>query len=486
LTAAGSVVVIGGGISGLTTAYRLVRAAAEGRAPDVTVLEAEATAGGKLCPVEVGDVELEGGADSFVVRKPAAVDLCTELGLGQDLVVPATRTAFVWTGGRLVPFPTPTAFGVPASVRGLLRWRALSVKARARALTDLVRRARAGGDDESLGSLVGRRLGPEAVRVVVGPLLAGVHAGDPNRLSVRATFPELALWEERRESLLRGARAARRAAEKGSAMPIFATVWGGLGRLTEGLVDAIGKQRIRTGGAAEWIRRDGHGFVVGHDGESVRGDAIVVATPGFAAARLLGEVAPDAAVELDAIPYASTGVVVLAYPDGTGGRLPHGTGFVVPLGERTMTACTWVSRKWPREEFGDRAIVRCFVGRAWAEDPLRMSDEELIGSVAAEVEEATPLGASPVSARVVRWERSMPQYEVGHLDRLERIERALAGASGVFVTGSAYRGVGIADCVAQGAATAARVLAHLDGDRRRVQGHSGSAPIKREAISWTS
>lgn len=483
----GSVVVIGAGITGLTTAYRLLRDAPPGAAPVVTVLDAGASAGGKLASVEVGDLQVEAGADSFVVRKPAAVDLCSELGLGEDLVVPAARSAFVWTRGRLVPFPSPAAFGIPATVRGLLSWPGLSVRARARAMTDIVRPSGRPRKDESLGSLVGRRFGPEVVRVLVGPLLAGIHAGDPYRLSVQATVPELAVWEQGRESLLRGARAARRAAQKASAPPMFATVWGGLARLTGALVDAIGPERIRLRATAVGVDRSGDGLVVRSDGGALRADAVVVATPAFAASDLLRHSVPEAASELSAIPYISTAVVLLVYPPGTASRLPDGTGFVVPIGERTITACTWVSRKWPREEFGDRAVLRCFVGRAGAEDALDAPDPDLIATVTAEVEAATPLGAAPEAARVVRWERSMPQYEVGHLERVARIERALGAVPGLFVAGSAYRGVGIADCVSQGAGAAGWVREHLSVGAARARGAMPSpAPSDREAIPWTS
>jgi oxygen-dependent protoporphyrinogen oxidase len=178
---------------------------------------------------------------------------------------------------------------------------------------------------------------------------------------------------------------------------------------------------------------------------------------------------------LDEIPYSSTAVVFLAYPPGTASRLPEGTGFVVPAGGGTITACTWVSRKWPREEFGGRAVVRCFVGRAGAETALELPDDELISAVAREVEKATPLGTDPAAARVVRWARSMPQYEVGHLERVVRIEEALSDVPGLFLAGSAYRGVGIPDCIRQGREAAQRVRQFLDQGRIST----------REATSWT-
>jgi oxygen-dependent protoporphyrinogen oxidase len=197
-------------------------------------------------------------------------------------------------------------------------------------------------------------------------------------------------------------------------------------------------------------------------------EAVVLATPAFESARLLGEENPQAAEELAGIPYASTAVVTLAYPRGTLTALPPGTGFIVPPGRGldTVTACTFVSSKWPRAEHGDRAVVRCFVGRAGDEQWLELTDDDLAHRAAADVRTATGLGQAPEAARVVRWQRAMPQYEVGHLDRLARLEHALESSRGIFVVGSAYRGVGIADCVRQAGDTAALVRAYLHGRSR--------------------
>ena len=444
------VIVVGGGISGLAAAYYLLRTA-NGRPVEVTVLEASGRTGGKLASVEVGDLRLEAGADSFVVRKPFAVELAQELGLEDRLVLPGASGAFVWARGRLVRFPEHAAFGVPVSLRELLGWEGLSVRGRLRAALEPYRWPRHRQGDEALGALARRRLGREAAAVLVEPLLAGLHAADPMRLSVRATFPELQAWEIASDSLTRGARKALEAAAKDPdpRKPMFATVWGGLDALVEALASAVGPARIRTDAPVERLERAGEGFRVHASGQTVETDAVVLAAPAFESARLLAEANPAAAAELGGISYASTAAVCLVYPPGTGERLPQGTGFVVPQGERTVTACTWLSRKWPREDFGDRAVVRCFVGWAGDERALDLDDDELIDRVAAEVELATPLGAQPEASRVVRWTMAMPQYEVGHLDRLERIRTALRATPGLSVTGSGYGGVGIADCVRQ-------------------------------------
>jgi protoporphyrinogen/coproporphyrinogen III oxidase len=481
------VVVIGGGITGLTAAYRL--GGAGGNRASVTLAEAGDRVGGKLRAVVVDGLEVEGGADSFVVRKRFAVDLCTELGLADELVVPASQTAFVWSRGRLVPFPPRSAFGVPSTVRDLLAWPGLSLPGRVRAAADLLRPARRSTEDESIGSLAKRRLGREAARVLVGPVLAGIHAGDPEHMSVLATFPELARWEGDHGSLIRGARAARRVTE-GRAPPLFAAVWGGMSRLVGALAEAVGPGRIRLDSPVRSVRRErnGAGYEVDCGDEVFPADAVVLATPAFESGRLVRALNGAAASELSAIPYVSTAVAILVYPEGTGERLPEGSGFIVPAdGEHTIAACTWLSRKWPREEFGGRAVLRCYVGRAGAEEALEMGDQRLLEAVVRDVEAMLPLGIAPDGGVVVRWNRSMPQYELGHLARVERIERALEATPGLFVAGSAYRGVGISDCVRQAEEVAARVSRHLgvpppSGTTVPVDGTPGT---EREAVSWT-
>ncbi len=460
VTRARRVVVVGGGIAGLAVAYRLTRPEGNGLPLEVTLVEASERLGGKLSSSRVGGFDLEAGADSFVVRKPEAVDLCRELGLEEDLVVPASSTAFVRIGDRLVPFPRRSSFGVPAGPSELLRWPGLSLRGRLRAFGDLLRPRSQKHGDEPLAALLERRLGKEAAHVLVGPLLAGIHAGDAARLSVQATFPELSAWEREHGSLVRGAGAARRKADAERAAPLFASVWGGLGRLVDELTGAIGPPRIRAGERVSRIGREALGFTLDVGTGSVGADAVVLATPAFEASRLLREVNSEASRELGTIRYTSTAVVLLVYPEGTGERLPAATGYVVPASSSVTTACTWVSRKWPREEFGDRAVVRCYVGRSGSEESLALPDNEIVARVRAELDRVLSLGP-PEDSAVVRWERSMPQYDVGHLDRVRRMDEALESTPGLFVAGSAYRGVGIADCVRDGSSAAGRVRRYL-------------------------
>jgi oxygen-dependent protoporphyrinogen oxidase len=461
------VVVVGAGVAGLATAYRLLHGGSL-RAPgptdvapplDVTVVEADRRLGGKLRAVEVGDLSLEAGADSFVARKPWAVDLCRELGIAGQLRAPAASGAHLWTDRGLVRFPPGSAFGIPGDIGDVLRWPGLSRSGRLRAAQDLVRRPRRDAGDESLGALLRRRLGDEATDRAVAPLLAGLFAGDVDRLSLEATFPELGEWERRQGSLIRGSQAARRAADAAPPRPMFLELIGGTSGLTDALAAAIGLGRLVVDDPVTTLERRGRGWVVGTAAGSLESDAVVLATPAFESARLVRGVAPQASEELARIPYASTAVIFLIYPPGTARALPDGTGFVAPAGRTPMTAATWLSNKWPREEYGSRAVARCYVGGVGFEDLIEESDDDLVEAVARHLAAVVPLPPAPQAARVVRWRRSMPQYEVGHLDLVRAIRAALHG--GIFVTGSAFAGAGIPDCARDAGATAESVLAHL-------------------------
>jgi oxygen-dependent protoporphyrinogen oxidase len=498
------VVVVGGGLAGLVAAYRLsqgpadlpgtdgARASHDGgiAPPVVTLIEAGTRLGGVIDAVEVDGPPVEAGPDSFVVRKPEAVELCRELGLGSQLIQPGATGAFVIARGKLLPYPPDSAFGVPSDAESILRWPGLSARGRLRAVTDLWRPARPPEGDESIGSLLTRRLGDECARVLVGPLLAGINSGDPDRLSVRSTFPELADWERLYGSLIRGSRAARRARTRlvartdgdggetrapgqAEATPtgLFSSLEGGLSTLVDALHQAIGDERIRLSTAASSVELDRHAgkWRIGLRGsaETIDADGMVLATPAFVSADLLRARAADMAADLDAILYGSTAVVALAYPPGTGDTLPGGSGFIVPpgavMGGRSLsiTACTWVSRKWPDARYGDRAVVRAFVGRAGDEAILEGTDPELVATVVHDLDAVVPLGAAPEAAAMARWPRSMPQYEVGHAERLRRIVARVESLPGLALAGSAYGGVGIADVVRGAGEAAERVFGHL-------------------------
>jgi len=445
----GRVAVVGGGIAGLATAHHLLRSGA-----DPIVLERADTPGGVIAPpVRVGHLLLEPGPDSLAARKPWGGELCRSLGL--RLERPGASGAFLWTDRGLVPYLAGAAFGIPGDVGDVLRWPGLSSRGRLRALGDLLRRPRRDGVEETLGELLRRRLGDEATDAAIAPLLAGLHAGDVDRLSATATFPELVAWEKSQGSLIRGAQAAQRSARRDDPTPLFARPVGGMRALVDALAAELGS-RVRVGAEVVGVRE--------HEVELRDGvepaDAVVLACGPLAAATLLGSAAPGG---LAAIHSVSTAVVFLLYPAGTAAALPGGTGFVVPHGDAPMTAATFLSRKWPDERFGDHAVVRCYVGGAGVEDVLDAPDEEIVEACARHLAAVVDVG-DPEASRVHRWPHAMPQYELGHVERVRRIRDSLP--AGIFVVGSAFDGVGVSDLARAAEETAARVRTFVSAPRK--------------------
>jgi oxygen-dependent protoporphyrinogen oxidase len=445
------VVVIGGGITGLTAAFRLRTA---DPSLDVVVLDADDTVGGKLRSATVGGVRVEAGADSLLARKPWAVDLCRELGLADELIGAAVDDARLWDGHRLLRFPEGV-LGIPTDPVTVLRWPGMALVDRVRALGDLAIPRRADAADESVGDLLRRRLGSGAADALVAPLLGGVAGGDLDRMSVRATFPELALWEQRRGSLIRGAReAGRRRSVTGG--PAFVTLDGGLDRLPRALAEAIGPKWVRTGVRVREVVRTTAGYGVRHEAGEEAADAVIATVLPATVADVLRPVAPNARDPLAGPTAASTAVVILVYAEGTAPMLPRTSGFIARGGSLPIHAATIVSAKWPDPSFGTRAVVRCFVGD---DAELRRDDDEIARDASAALARVYGLPAEPDATRVVRWPHAMPRYDVGHLDRVAAIERALP--SGIVVAGQGLRGFGIADCVRQANDAAATVLERL-------------------------
>jgi protoporphyrinogen/coproporphyrinogen III oxidase len=439
------VAVVGGGIAGLATAFRLQRAGVE-----PLVLERSGTYGGIIAPpVAVGDLALEPGPDSLAARKPWGSTLCRDLGL--TLIPPATTGAFLWTEAGLAPYLRGAPFGIPGDVGDVLRWPGLSTRGRVRALADLVKRTRRHGAEETLGELLRRRLGDEATERAIAPLLAGLHAGDVDRLSAPATFPELVAWEASQGSLIRGAQAAQRAAARAEPGPLFLRPRSGMRELVDGLAATVG-EGLRTG--AEVAGVTGHTVDLA-DGSSEHVDAVVLACGAPASASLIG---PSAPARLATIGSVSTGVVFLVYPAGSASALPDGTGFVVPRGAAPMSAATFVSRKWPDPSFGDRAVIRCYVGGAGDEDVLDAPDDDIVEACGRHLSAALDL-PTPAASHVHRWWAAMPQYERGHGALVEEIRGGLP--PGIFLVGSAFDGVGVSDLARAAEETADQVLAHV-------------------------
>jgi oxygen-dependent protoporphyrinogen oxidase len=460
------VAVIGGGVSGLAAAHRVAQDLPDA---EVLVLEASTRLGGSLHRAEVGGVVVDVGAEAMLNRRPEAVDLAAEVGLGPDLVHPATTSANLWSRGRLVPMPR-TMMGVPLDLRALDG--VISAKGLARAALDNVLPPTVLGDrDISVGHLVEERLGKEVVDRLVEPLLGGVYAGHAREISARAAVPQLVALLEHDRSLSRAAAAAARPPDPATAPPVFAGVRGGVGRLPSAIAAASGAT-VRTGATVRDLARRAEGgwnLVVGstRDPEVVQADAVVLATPARATARLLSDVAPAAALALARIEYASMAIVTLAFPARAFPEVA-GSGFLVPpVDGRSVKASTFSFAKWGWvREAGAAAgeemlVLRCSLGRHREERVLQVADEELVEIALADLADAVGLSVRPADSHVQRWGGALPQYAVGHLDRVATVRREVDGLVGLAVCGSAYDGIGIPACIASARLAAVKILRDL-------------------------
>ncbi|WP_328916691.1 MULTISPECIES: protoporphyrinogen oxidase [unclassified Streptomyces] len=462
--AARHVVVIGGGISGLAAAYDLVSAGVR-----VTVLEASRRLGGKLYADEIAGVPVDLGAESLLARRPEAVALAREVGLGAELEPPAVMGATLWTRGRLRPMPKGHVMGVPGDLGPLAASGVLSAAGLARLPLDHVLPRTEIGDDTAVGAFVAARLGREVVDRLVEPLLGGVYAGNSYEISLRAAVPQLYAAAREGRSLIEAARAVqRRAAAKDSGGgPVFNGIRGGVGRLPLAVAEACRAAgvTIETGARVRELRRTGpHGWEIGLTGRALTADAVVLAAPAPAASALLGAESPAAAAELSGVSYAGMALVTMAFRRRDLLQLPLSSGFLVPpVDGRTIKAATFSSHKWGWLADADRDtfVLRTSVGRHGDTADLAWDDTDLVRLSREDLGEAVGLRAAPVAARVTRWESGLPQYAVGHVDRVRRIREQVGKLPGLAVCGAVYDGVGIPACVGSGRGAAREVLATL-------------------------
>jgi len=475
-----AVVIVGGGIAGLAAAYRLTRAAPH---LAVTLVESGQRLGGKIVTERVEGFVIEGGPDTFLAYKPRGVGLCRELGLADRLhgTNDKIRRTYVMRSGKLHELPEGLTGLIPSRFGPMAKTRLISPLGKLRMGLDYFIPPRSQDGDESIAAFVGRRLGREVYDRLVEPLLSGIYAGDGEQLSLGATFPQLRQAERQHGSLIRGMLAAKEKAPRPkSSGPVydrpsaFLTPPTGLAEIVEALEQKLSRVQIRLAASAANIRPDplNSGYVVTlAGGETLPAQAVILATPAYITAGLLADLDPSLAAVLRSIPYTSTATISVAYPldDTRSARPLDGYGYIIPRVEASpILACTWTSTKFPHRAPEGFGLIRAFIGRAGQEDVLDRNDNELLQLVRDELRRTLGIVAPPVLHRLFRWPKAMPQYTLGHLERLAAIEQRLAAHSGLFLAGNAYRGIGIPDCIASGEAAADKAMAFIQATSERT------------------
>ena len=466
-------IIIGGGIAGLSAAYyaqkKLGLSDIEGDpSVEITLLEADSHWGGKITTDRVDGFVIEGGPDTFLATKTWAVELCKELGLSDRLhgTNPDTKNTYVLHKNRLEGLPDGLAMMIPGKVMPMLTTGLLNPIQKVRIGLDFLLPVKKGNDDESLGSFISRRMGRATYENLIEPLMSGIYAGDGDKLSLQSTFPFLRDFERKYGSLARGAMKMYRARVKSQkntgSRSIFLTPTTGLAEMVEALVNTLESNgadlRLNTPVSKISQKDDTHQVDLA-DGSSLQADALILATPPYVTGKLIGSHLPKLASVLESIPYVSTATISLAYKLTDLQRPLDGYGYVIPRREgRRALACTWTSTKFPHRAPEGHALLRVFVGRAGQEDDIPWDDASLLEIAREELELTLGITADPLVSRVFIWEKAMPQYNLGHPEKLLEIDTTLAEMPNLAFAGNGYRGIGIPDCINSGKLAVEKIL----------------------------
>jgi len=464
------IAIVGGGISGLVAAFTLEEHRRAG-AVEYTLFESSPRFGGVLRTDHIEGCIVEAGPDSFITEKPWAADLCRALGLGDQLIGSndADRKTYILVRGQLIPMPDGLTFLVPTKILPTGLSPLFSWTTKLRMAQELFHPPRSADADESVASLLERHYGPEMVDRLADPLLSGVYGGEAANLGVRAVLPRFAEMERTHGSLGRATLGARRktphATNKPPA-PLFTSLKNGMQQLIETLVPRLHPASLVANTIVHSIQPEAIGWTVrvqtdpSNPGfQSAHFDAVILALPALAAARLLSACSPELSAELAAIGYSSSITVGLAYDRALRQSLPPGFGFLVPRSEgKQLLAATFVHNKFPHRAPDDRALLRCFFVGSKAENIWQLSDDAIVAIVRNELQQILGLRAEPLFARVYKWKSAMAQYGVGHLERLDRIERLRRQLPALALAGNGYRGIGVPDCVRSGQQAAKQIL----------------------------
>jgi oxygen-dependent protoporphyrinogen oxidase len=460
------IAIIGGGISGLTAAFTLEEHR-DSRAIEYTLYESSSRLGGFLHTEKIQSCIVEAGPDSFLTEKPWAADLCRTLGLIDQLIGSndAARKTYILINGHLIPIPDGLMFMIPTKILPTGFSPLFSWSTKLRMAQELFHPPRAAYADESVASFVERHYGAEMVDRLADPLLSGVYGGEAASLSVRAVLPRFAEMERTHGSLSRAMLAARKKIPHSTnqpASPLFTSLKNGMQQLVDTLIPRLNHSSLLTHAAVQSIEPQAGGWLVSAGLKSDQFDAIILAVPTHAAAQLLSSSSPNLAAELAAIAYTSSITVGLGYDRNVRQSLLPGFGFLVPRSEGTrLLAATFVHNKFPHRAPEDRALLRCFFAGSVAENIWQFSDDKIIAIVRTELQQILGLRAAPLFARVYKWKSAMPQYGVGHLERLDRIERLRQRLPNIALAGNGYRGIGVPDCVRSGRDAAEQMLKQL-------------------------
>jgi oxygen-dependent protoporphyrinogen oxidase len=468
------IIVVGGGIAGLAAAHRLIELKREKQLDlDILLLEASPRLGGSIGTEQVGDFLVESGPDSFITEKPWALHLCERLGLSSRLV--STQSAyqriFIVHRSKLVPLPEGFFLLAPTRIWPFIQTPLFSWAGKLRMAGELLISRGQLDSDESLGAFVRRRFGAEALERIAQPLVGGIYASDPDQLSLAATMPRFKEMERQRRSIIlamwseQRRRARSREAGSGARWSLFVTLKNGMQELVDTIAKGFLEGAVRFNTPVNGLFRDetaNQWRLTAGNGETITGDGVILATPAFHAGSILSAVDSDAMTELGCISYASTATVNFGYRRADFPRQPDSFGFVVPAIERRkIMACTFSSLKYPGRAPEDNILLRAFVGGALQPELLDADDEQMEAMVRSELASLLGVHAQPLFSRIRRHRDSMPQYHVGHQNRIVRIEQSLSKFSTLALAGSAYHGVGIADCVRTGEEAAEKVVAGL-------------------------
>lgn len=460
------VVVIGGGITGLTAAYRLKQAAEKGAPVEPLLLEGSSRLGGKITTERAGGFVLEEGPDAFITVKPDALALAKELGLGPRLLPTASgrQDVYVYTRGRLRALPEGLLLMAPSKILPFLASDIVTWKAKLRMGLDLIL-PRGGNDkcDETLGDFTRRRLGQEALDTIVAPVMAGIYGGDANKLSLKSTFPRFIELERQYRSVIHGMRTTTgKRPKSNSGVTTFMSFETGLAEIVETLAKRLA-ETTRLEARIQEIKKPGKNWSLTlAGGEIVSADAVILTSTAWQAADLLGAFDEALARQLRDIPFTSTATLSLAYAEPLSPGFPPGFGFVVPSAEPgCVSAGTFTSSKFPSRSAPGKALVRLFLGGAGREETLVVQDAQLIASARKDLERMVGIRAEPELTRLRRWPKANPQYYAGHAGRLRAIEESLSRHPGLYLAGASYNGIGIPDCIASGHQSARRILENI-------------------------